>query len=74
MNVVDMRPEGEESGWKHEDDLFSDEDVHVDDIDDETKRRVHVGGTRMEDEARETTEAVADARRQSAEAMVLSAR
>eukprot|EP00959_Pyramimonas_sp_CCMP1952_P133119 2783033-Pyramimonas_sp.AAC.1 len=27
MTVVDMRPDGEDAGRKHEDDLFSDEDV-----------------------------------------------
>ena len=74
MNVVDMRPEGEDADRKHEDDLFSDEEVDVNDIDDEAQRRVHVGGIRMEDESRETTAAVAEARRQSAEAMALSAR
>ena len=69
-----MRPDEDESGRKHEDDLFSDEDVDVDEVDEGTRRRVHVGGTRMEDESRETTAAVAEARRQSADAMKLSDR
>ena len=30
MNAVDMRPEGEDSARKHEGDLFSEEDVDVD--------------------------------------------
>ena len=74
LNAVDMRPEGDDTGRKHEDDLFSDEEVDVDDVDEEARRRVHVGGIRMEDESRATTPAMAEARRQSAEAMALSAR
>ena len=51
--------------------MLSDEDVDVVDIDKEAQRRLRVGGTRVEDEARETTAAVAEARRLSVEAVSL---
>eukprot|EP00959_Pyramimonas_sp_CCMP1952_P268930 5623244-Pyramimonas_sp.AAC.1 len=46
MGVVDARPEGGGAGRKHDDDFFSGEDVGGDDLDENVRRRAHVGGAR----------------------------
>ncbi len=51
-----MRPQYEVGLGKHPDDLFSDEDLDVEDIDMEILLRTHVGASKAEDEAREENE------------------
>ena len=52
IGVVDLRPVTDEDLVKHEDELYSDEELDPRIVDAATRRKTHVGGTSMEREDR----------------------
>ena len=63
MGVVDLRPVTDEDLVKHEDELYSDEELDPRIVDAATRRKTRVGGTSMEKEDRRTN-AVAEGDRE----------
>ena len=69
MGVVDLRPVTDEDLVKHEDELYSDEELDPRIVDAATRRKTHVGGTSMEKEDRRTNAVAEGEKEKSREAM-----
>ena len=69
MGVVDLRPVTDEDLVKHEDELYSDEELDPRIVDAATRRKTHVGGTAMEKEDRRLNALVEGDKEKSREAM-----
>ena len=69
MSVVDLRPVTDEDLVKHEDELYSDEELDPRIVDEATRRKTHVGGTSMEKEDRRTNPVAECEREKIREAM-----
>ena len=69
MGVVDLRPVTDEDLVKHEDELYSDEELDPRIVDAATRRKTHVGGTSMEKEDRRTNASTEAEKDRSREAM-----
>ena len=69
MSVVDLRPVTEEDLVKHEDELYSDEELDPKIVDAATRRKTRVGGTPMEKEDRQTNTGAEGEKEKSREAM-----
>ena len=69
MGVVDLRPVTEEDLVKHEDELYSDEELDPRIVDAATRRKTHVGGISMEREDRRTNAVAESEKEKSREAM-----
>ena len=69
MSVVDLRPVTGEDLVKHEDELYSDEELDPRIVDAATRRKTRVGGTSMEKEDRRTNAVAEGEKEKSREAM-----
>eukprot|EP00959_Pyramimonas_sp_CCMP1952_P212247 4441466-Pyramimonas_sp.AAC.1 len=69
MGVVDLRPVTENDLVKHDDEVYSDEELDPRIVDAATRRKTHVGGTSMEKEDRRTNADAECEKEKSREAM-----